>query len=164
MIFKILIRMAEKQVTVKIGRCTRSVVEGAGGVEEVGKAQWDVGGMAGRAVGAPVVASVGEIICWKNMSTVSMKRSKALGMGHRTTMNRTTMSMGHRTTMNRTTMSMGHRTTMNRTTMSMGHRTILREVGRATAVVQVVGAGATAVVQVVGAGATAVGPSLCRTF
>jgi hypothetical protein len=39
MIIKILIRMAQRQVTVRIGRCTRGVVEGAGGVEKVGKAQ-----------------------------------------------------------------------------------------------------------------------------
>jgi hypothetical protein len=69
MIIKILIRMAQRQVTVKIGRCARGVAEGAGGVEEKGKAQWDVGGMAGGAVGASVgglvVASVGWIICWK---------------------------------------------------------------------------------------------------
>jgi hypothetical protein len=67
MIIKILIRMAQRQVTVRIGRYTRGVEEGAGGVEKVGKAQWDVGGMAGGAVrasvGGLVVASVGAIIC-----------------------------------------------------------------------------------------------------
>lgn len=66
---KILIRMAKRQGTVRIGRCTKGVAEGAGGVEEVGKAQWDVGGMAGGAMGAsvggPVVASEGAIKCWE---------------------------------------------------------------------------------------------------